>query len=121
MCSNVQVKRIGKFKSAGDQLLRSDMSEPQREQLTALLDDIYTSFVDAVAKGRGKSHEDVITMLDKGIYDMEEFQSGGWVTGLKYSDEITDDLKKRTGLSFHSAVSCILYCEPFYILCCVRV
>ena len=34
-----QVKRIGKYKSAGDQLLRRDMSEPQREQLTALLED----------------------------------------------------------------------------------
>ena len=93
------------------------MSEPQREQLTALLDDIYTSFVDAVAKGRGKSHEDVIAMLDKGIYDMEEFQSGGWVTGLKYSDEITDDLKKRTGLSFHSAVSCTVSHSISCVVC----
>lgn len=36
-----EVRRIGVYKSAGDQLLRSDMSEAQREQLTALLDDIY--------------------------------------------------------------------------------
>ena len=28
-----QVQRYGKYKSAGDQLLRSDMSEAQREQL----------------------------------------------------------------------------------------
>lgn len=36
-----EVRRIGVYKSAGDQLLRTDMSEAQREQLTALLDDIY--------------------------------------------------------------------------------
>ena len=46
----LQVKRIGKYKSAGDQLLRRDMSEPQREQLTALLDDIYDNFLSTVAK-----------------------------------------------------------------------
>lgn len=39
-----QVKRIGEYKSAGDQLLREDMSEAQREQLTALLEDITEEF-----------------------------------------------------------------------------
>jgi len=48
----VQVKRIGKYKSAGDQLLRRDMSEPQREQLSALLDDIYGTFLSTVAQAR---------------------------------------------------------------------
>ena len=52
-----QVKRIGEFKSAGDQLLRKDMSEAQRTQLTELLDDIYTHFVETVAKARGKTEE----------------------------------------------------------------
>lgn len=54
-----EVKRIGKFKSAGDQLLRRDMSDAQREQLTALLDDIYEDFVACVARSRGKSREEV--------------------------------------------------------------
>jgi Peptidase family S49 len=48
----VQIERIGKYKSAGDQLLRSDMSEPQREQLTALLDDVFDDFVSSVAEVR---------------------------------------------------------------------
>jgi protease IV len=47
-----QVKRIGKYKSAGDQLLRKDMSEAQREQLTALLDDIYSEFLSTVSEVR---------------------------------------------------------------------
>lgn len=46
----MQVKRIGKYKSAGDQLLRKDMSEPQREQLSALLDGLYNFFLSHVAK-----------------------------------------------------------------------
>lgn len=95
----VQIKRIGNYKSAGDQLLRRDMSEFQREQLAALLDDIFDTFVDGVASARGKTREDVIAMLDKGIYDMEEFSAGGWVTGLKYSDEMNEMMEERTGVA----------------------
>lgn len=59
-----QVRRIGKYKSAGDQLLREDMSEPQKEQLSALLEDLYTGFVDGVAKSRGKTEEQVTGHCD---------------------------------------------------------
>jgi protease-4 len=52
-----QVQRIGAYKSAGDQLLRRDMSDAQREQLGELLDDIYENFLDTVAEARGKTRE----------------------------------------------------------------
>jgi protease-4 len=52
-----QVQRIGAYKSAGDQLLRRDMSEAQREQLGELLDDIYEEFLDTVSEARGKTRE----------------------------------------------------------------
>ena len=52
-----QVKRIGKYKSAGDQLLRRDISEPQAEQLNAILHDIYEEFLTTVSEARGKTRE----------------------------------------------------------------
>lgn len=52
-----QVQRIGAYKSAGDQLLRRDMSDAQREQLGELLDDIYENFLDTVAEARSKTRE----------------------------------------------------------------
>lgn len=36
-------------------------------------------------------------MLDEGIYDTEKFASEGWVTALKYEDEINEQLKPLTG------------------------
>ena len=54
-----QVQRIGKFKSAGDQLLRTDMAPEQRQQLQALLDSVYDGFVSSVTKSRGKSEAQV--------------------------------------------------------------
>jgi hypothetical protein len=39
----------------------------------------------------------VKALLDKGVYDMQELADGGWVTALRYEDEIVEDLKKKTG------------------------
>ena len=35
-------------------------------------------------------------MLDAGYVDVAEYASNGWLTGLKYEDEIIQDLEKRT-------------------------
>lgn len=91
-----EVRRIGNYKSAGDQLLRHDMSEYQREQLTALLEDIYDDFVDSLAVSRGKTRQDVLDLIDEGVYDMKKLKEGNWITDLKYEDEINDILKERT-------------------------
>lgn len=36
-------------------------------------------------------------MLNKGIFDVAELVAGGWLTGLKYEDEVIDDLKVSVG------------------------
>ncbi|RHN63763.1 putative peptidase S49, ClpP/crotonase-like domain-containing protein [Medicago truncatula] len=43
-----QVERIGKYKSGGDRLTRKTMSEDHREMLTALLDNIYSNWLDKI-------------------------------------------------------------------------
>lgn len=41
--------------------------------------------------------QEVAALLDRGVFDNEVLLKEGWVSALKYEDEITDDLKKRTG------------------------
>ena len=48
-----EVERIGKYKSAGDLISRKDMSEANREMLTALLDDIYHNWLEEIAQLNG--------------------------------------------------------------------
>lgn len=91
-----QVRRIGKYKSAGDQLLRKDMSDAQREQLDALLEDIYQEFIRTVSQARGKTPQEVVEMLEEGIYDMKKYKEGGWITDTRYEDEVIEDMKQRT-------------------------
>ena len=43
---------------------------------------------EGVVQARGKTEEDVAALLDAGVYDMQKLLDGGWVTGLKYADEV---------------------------------
>lgn len=63
-----QVQAIGKYKSLGDQISRKNMSEPNREMLTALLDDIYSNWLEGIAVSRGlfSSHSN----FETGIYQL---------------------------------------------------
>ncbi|GLC74286.1 hypothetical protein PLESTF_001485100 [Pleodorina starrii] len=91
-----QVKRIGAYKSAGDQLLRRDMAPEQREQLSAIQSDVVEEFLRQVSTARGKTREEVVAFIEEGVYDMERFKSGGWVTDLWYEDQLLEELKMRT-------------------------
>lgn len=58
-----QIQRIGKYKSAGDQLTRKTMSEENREMLTAILDNIYGNWLDVVASSRGDNDMSLISLV----------------------------------------------------------
>lgn len=51
------------------------LQEPQREQLSALLDNIYAEFASTVGAARGKTVEEVGQMLDEGIYGAPNLRS----------------------------------------------
>ncbi|KAM7479781.1 hypothetical protein LguiA_027994 [Lonicera macranthoides] len=93
-----QVQRIGKYKSAGDQLTRKNISEENREMLTALLDNIYGNWVDKVSLTKGKKKEDIESFINEGVYQIERLKKDGWITDIKYDDEVTSMLKERLGL-----------------------
>lgn len=106
-----QVQRIGKYKSAGDQLTRKNISDENRETLTALLDNIYGNWVEKIslAKGNwnkhlgqihnilscndlihyaGKKREDIVSFIDEGVFEINSLKEDGWITDIKYDDEV---------------------------------
>eukprot|EP01018_Ginkgo_biloba_P039788 Gb_05224 [translate_table: standard] len=90
-----QIQRIGKYKSAGDLLSRKDMSKENCEMLTALLDNIYDNWVQKISSAQGKTKEDVENLLNEGIYKVERLKQEGWITDIKYDDEVATMLKER--------------------------
>ncbi|KAJ8901717.1 hypothetical protein NDN08_003923 [Rhodosorus marinus] len=90
-----QVQRIGEYKSAGDQLARTSMSEAQREVLNSIMEQQYDRFIHDVAKVRKKSEDDVKAILDAAPQLMEEYKEGGWVTDIMYESTLVDKLKEE--------------------------
>ena len=56
------------YKSAGDPLSRSSMSDEMREMVDWLMDDIHAGFLDAVAQGRGLDKDGAETLVDGAPY-----------------------------------------------------
>lgn len=89
--------QIGKYKSAGDTFTRKDMSDAHREFMNSLLDDLFNRYVDAIAKARGKSAEEVRAIIDNAPYGAPKAKDVGLIDGVGYRDEIEKELKTKLG------------------------
>jgi protease-4 len=90
---------IGKYKNAPNQFTESGFTEPHREQMTALLDSLFTRYVKGVAESRGISEEKVRELIDGGPYDAREAQKAGLVDELLYRDEVLERLEHARRLT----------------------
>lgn len=93
-----QVERIGKYKSAGDQLARRTMTDENCEMLTALLDNIYANWLDKVSSAKGKGRKDIENFINEGVYQVDKLKEEGLISNVMYDDEVTAMLKERLGV-----------------------
>eukprot|EP00249_Psilotum_nudum_P018445 c26807_g1_i2 orf=111-1544(+) len=100
-----QIQRIGKYKSIGDALSRKDMSEANREMLTSLLDDIFDNWLEGTALFNGKTKNDVKKLLEEGIFEVDRLKQDGWLTDIKYDDEVHTLLKEKLGVKADKDIS----------------
>ena len=91
------IYQIGKYKSIGDMFTRKDMSDANREFINSLLDDLFNRYVDAIAKARGKSPEDVRAIIDDAPYGAEKAKQVGLIDGAAYRDEVDKEFKAKLG------------------------
>ncbi|HJU84132.1 MAG TPA: signal peptide peptidase SppA [Holophagaceae bacterium] len=94
----VQVTRVGKYKSAVEPFILDKMSSENREQTQKLLDDIWGEWKDSVAADRRITPAALQDLADtKGLLSGEEAMQAGLVDALKPYDEVLDELKKLAG------------------------
>jgi protease-4 len=89
--------QIGKYKTAVETFTRKDMSDANREFMNALLDDLFGRYVDTVAKARGKSSDEMRTIIDDAPYSAAKAKEMGLIDGVGYRDEIEKELKTKLG------------------------
>ena len=91
------IYQIGKYKSAGDMFTQKEMTKDHRDVVNSLLDDMYGRLVDAIAKARGKSADDVKKLIDNAPYNARQAKDVGLIDGAMYREEIEKELKQRLG------------------------
>src|SRR6476646_246831 len=90
--------QIGKYKSAGDMFTRKDMSDAHREYINSMLDDLYGRYVEAIAKARKKSVDEMKGLIDNAPYSATQAKDAGLIDGALYRDEVDKEMKKRIGV-----------------------
>jgi protease-4 len=83
-----EFEAFAEYKVSPDRFRRSSMTEPHREMLESLLDSLYETIIGAMAKGRGKSEEQIRGLLDSVPLTAEQAMESGLVDGVGYEDEL---------------------------------
>lgn len=103
---DIHLFRAGKFKSAAEPLIRSDMSAEDREETLTYLQALWSGYRSAVAKARGKTADDISTYANQiGANaarvngDMAAVaKAAGLVTDLKTAAEVDRRLVELVGV-----------------------
>ena len=94
----VQIVRAGRYKSAVEPLVRSDLSPENREQLQALLGDLWDEVKDGIAAKREVTPAQLQELADtKGLLLPEEAQARGLADEVIYYDGAIARLKEIAG------------------------
>jgi protease-4 len=94
--------RVGKYKSAPEQVAHKTFTEPGREAYEAVLDDMYDKFVRDIAAGRDWTFEQTLGVIDSGPYIPSGAYHHGLVDTLAYWDEVPAIVAKVVNKSVRS-------------------
>ncbi|MEX8546177.1 MAG: signal peptide peptidase SppA [Mucilaginibacter sp.] len=93
-----QVIKVGTFKSAVEPFILNKMSEPNRLQVNSYMGSLYDYFLTGISKSRKLDKDSLFNIANNlRIKYPEDALKYKLIDGLKYKDEILDELKKRTG------------------------
>jgi protease-4 len=104
----MQIIKVGTYKSAVEPYFLTQMSPANREQVTSYLGSMYDFFLTNVSKSR-KINKDTLfnianNMLVRSPEDALKYKL---VDGIKYKDELLDDLRGRTGTASKSNIKTV--------------
>ncbi|NJR19018.1 MAG: signal peptide peptidase SppA [Calothrix sp. CSU_2_0] len=93
----VQVIRVGKFKGAVEPFLLNKLSDENRQQTQALLNDVWGEWRSTVGKSRKITAQQLQTVADsKAFLEASEAKQQGLVDKVAYYDQVAGDLRKLT-------------------------
>ena len=88
------------YKSAVEPYMYEGMSEPNRKQIAAFIDDIWNRMVSDIAVSRELTEKDLNTLADSlTMVQAEAAVSSGMMDGLIYRDQVIQRMREKLGVS----------------------
>ena len=102
-----QLSKVGKYKSAPEQMTADKMSEPNREQVSAYLNGIWKVMLEDVSKSRKISVDSLNVYADRyvALCDQKDLLRMKMVDKLMYTDEVKGEIKKMLKIDKDEAIN----------------
>ena len=95
----MQIFKVGTYKSAVEPFIATEMSPANREQVTAFLHSTWNQIISDIAASRSMSTDELNNLADQ-LMDLkpaEEYIANGLADTLMYQDEVLNFLKDKMG------------------------
>ncbi len=101
---------VGEYKSATEGLRRTDMSPEDRLQRTELLNDIAGGYLEALQQSTKISVDSLKGMQNNlSVMDANDAVKYGLASGIRYEDEVKDEIKTKLGYKKSDELKTITY------------
>ena len=96
---DMQVLKVGTYKSAVEPFIMNSMSEANKEQVSSYLNSIYNTFLTDISSTK-KISQDSLKSIANGylIREPEDAKKYGFVTDLLYKDQVIAKIKEKIGI-----------------------
>jgi protease-4 len=103
-----QIIRVGNYKSAVEPFINEKMSDYNRKQVTAYVGGLYNTFLEGISASRNIPKDSLFVYADTyRIKQPKDALSYKMVDGLKYKDEVLNELKKLSGTGNKETLSTV--------------
>ncbi|WP_231489830.1 signal peptide peptidase SppA [Pedobacter sp. Leaf170] len=104
----MQVIRVGNYKSAVEPFILDKMSDYNRKQVTAYVGGLYNTFLTDIAQTRSIQKDSLYSIADNyKIREPKDALNYKMVDALKYKDEILEELKSISGKTKKQSISSV--------------
>ncbi|TWT47312.1 signal peptide peptidase SppA [Botrimarina hoheduenensis] len=86
---------VGEAKGAAEPYTRRKWSEPVKENLTSMIDDLYEQMIDTIAMDRPMTRAAVIAAIDRGLLTATQAKDAQLIDRLAYADSLRETLAAR--------------------------
>ena len=95
-----EIVKVGKFKSAVEPFISTEMSDANRQQIQRYLGSMWGHIVQSISTSRGIPADSINALADRlNFYSTEQLKAAGYFDHAVYEDEMLDILKMACGVS----------------------